>query len=328
MAGPAPDQAQPRTLVLGIDGGGTRCTAVIATAPESRAGDAPLSILGRGLGGPANPRVAGFDAAQANLAAAVAAARTAAGIGTARLAAACLGLAGVGRAEERDRMAAWARETLAADHVAVMTDAEILFAAGTLPAWGIVLIAGTGSLALGRTQDHAAARCGGWGPLLGDEGSGYWIALAGLRAAARMADGRGPATALSAALQQRLGAAAPADLVARVHDPASSRDRIAALATDVVAAAKAGDGVAERIVAGAADELAHLVATLATRLGLAAGAYPLRLAGGLLCHGPTVRDALLARLASAGAAPGEVVVVEDPAAAAARRACDEVVARR
>jgi N-acetylglucosamine kinase-like BadF-type ATPase len=327
MAGPAPDQAQPRMLVLGIDGGGTRCTAVIATVPESRAADAPLSILGRGFGGPANPRVAGFDAAQANLAAAVAAARTAAGIGTARLAAACLGLAGVGRAEERDRMAAWARETLAADHVAVMTDAEILFAAGTLPAWGIVLIAGTGSLALGRTQDGATDRCGGWGPLLGDEGSGYSIALAGLRAAARMADGRGPATALLATLQQRLGAAAPADLVARVHDPASSRDRIAALATDVVAAA-AGDGVAEQIVAGAADELAHLVTTLAHRLGLAAGTYPLRLAGGLLCQAPTMRDRLLAGLGSAGASPGHVFVVEDPAAAAARMAWNETAGRR
>jgi N-acetylglucosamine kinase-like BadF-type ATPase len=313
--------------VLGIDGGGTRCTAVIAAAPESRAGDASLSILGRGVAGPANPRVAGFDAAQANLAAAVAAARTAAGIGTARLAAACLGLAGVGRAEERDRMAAWARETLAADHVAVMTDAEILFAAGTPPAWGIVLIAGTGSLALGRTQDGATDRCGGWGPLLGDEGSGYSIALAGLRAAARMADGRGPATALLATLQQRLGAAAPADLVARVHDPASSRDRIAALATDVVAAA-AGDGVAEQIVAGAADELAHLVTTLAHRLGLAAGTYPLRLAGGLLCQAPTMRDRLLAGLGSAGASPGHVFVVEDPAAAAARMAWNETAGRR
>jgi N-acetylmuramic acid 6-phosphate etherase len=328
MAGPSPDPAQPGMLVLGIDGGGTRCTAVIATVPESRAGDTSLSILGRGVAGPANPRVAGFDAAQANLTSAVAAARTAAGIGGTRLAAACLGLAGVGRAEERDRMTAWARETLSADHVAVITDAEILFAAGTLPAWGIVLIAGTGSLALGRAERGATERCGGWGPLLGDEGSGYSIALAGLRAAARMADGRGPATALSAALQQRLGAVSPADLVARVHDPASSRDRIAALATDVVAAATAGDGVAEQIVAGAAGELAHLVATLATRLGLAAGAYPLRLAGGLLCQAPTMRDALLAGLASAGAAPGNVFVVDDPAAAAARMACDEVVARR
>lgn len=320
MAGPAPDHAQPGTLVLGIDGGGTRCTAVIATAPEGRAGDASLSILGRGVAGPANPRVAGFDAAQANLTAAIAAARTAAGVGTGRLAAACLGLAGVGRAEERDRMTAWARDTLAADHVAVVTDAEILFAAGTLPAWGIVLIAGTGSLALGRAERGATERCGGWGPLLGDEGSGYSIALAGLRAAARMADGRGPATALLAAFQQRLGAAAPADLVSRVHDPAASRDRIAALATDVVAAAATGDGVAEQIVAGAADELAHLVATLAQRLGLTAGGYPLRLAGGLLCQAPTMRDRLLAGLASFGASPGDVFVVEDPAAAAARMA--------
>jgi hypothetical protein len=203
MAGGSPDRAQPRMLVLGIDGGGTRCTAVIATAPESPASDAPLSIFGRGLGGPANPRVAGFEAAQANLAAAVAAARTAAGIGTARLATAYLGPAGVGRAEERDRMTAWVRETLSADHVAVVTDAEILLAAATLPAWGVVLIAGTGSLALGCTESGATDRCGGWGPLLGDEGSGYWIAVAGLRTAARRADGRGPATSLLAALQQR-----------------------------------------------------------------------------------------------------------------------------
>lgn len=327
MAGPSPERVPPGAIVLGIDGGGTRCTAVLATAPQRRAGDATLSILGRGEGGPANPRVAGFDVAQANLAAAIAAARAAAGIGTSRLAAACLGLAGVGRAEERDRMTAWAREASGAEHVAVVTDAEILFAAGTLPTWGIVLIAGTGSLALGRPQDGATDRCGGWGPVLGDEGSGHWIALAGLRAAARMADGRGPATSLLTTLQQRLGATSPADLVTRVHDPASGRDRIAALATDVVNAAEAGDGVAARIVAGAVEELATLVATLARRLGLAAGSYPLRLAGGLLRHGPTVRDALLARLAAGDRAPGEVFVVDDPAAAAARMAWDETIGR-
>lgn len=327
MAGPAPDRRGPTALVLGVDGGGTRCTAVVAAGPGASEPHAPLTILGRGAAGPANPRVAGFAAAQANLAAAIAGAREAAGIGAVRLAAARLGLAGVGRAEERTRMMAWAAEAVDADDVAVVTDAEILFAAGTQPAWGLVLIAGTGSLALGRTDTGAVERCGGWGPLLGDEGSGYWIALAGLRAAARMADGRGPATALLATFQRRLGAAAPGDLASRVHDAAWGRDRIAALAADVVLAATAGDGVAQRIVAEAVEELAALVATLVRRLGLAAGGYPLRLAGGLLCHAPALRGPLLERLAAAGVAPAETLVVDDPAAAAVRMAWCAVAER-
>jgi len=318
--GAAPPPPPPGAFVLGVDGGGSRCEAVIAATTGDRGGTASTAILGRGTAGPANPRVAGFDVAQASLAAAIAAAREAAGIGNTPFAAACLGLAGVGRDADRIRMTGWARAAVHADTIAVVTDADILFAGGTLPAWGVVLIAGTGSLAVGRSVDGTTDRCGGWGPLLGDEGSGYWIAVAGLRAAARMADGRGPATTLLATLQRRLAATAPSDLVARLHDPAWGRDRIATLAGDVVDAASAGDSEAQRIIASAASELARAVVTAARHLGFTATSYPLRMAGGLLCRSPLLCDAVHARLVDDGMAPAAVEIVNDPAAAAAAMA--------
>ncbi len=94
-------------------------------------------------------------------------------------------------------MREWAARTQLAATVDVIEDAALLLAAGTPDGWGVAVVAGTGSMAFARAADGRTARAGGWGPLLGDEGSGYAIALAGLRAAARAADGRAPATPLT-----------------------------------------------------------------------------------------------------------------------------------
>ena len=161
-------------------------------------------ILGRGIAGPGNPRAAGFDVAQANIDAAIDAAFAAADLPRTTVAAACFGLAGAGRPDEQQRIAAWARQQRIAERIRVCGDAEPILAAASPENSGIVLIAGTGSLAWGRNQAGETARCGGWGYLLGDEGSGYAIALAGLHAAMRAADGRGPQTDLLAAFMDKL----------------------------------------------------------------------------------------------------------------------------
>src|SRR5207302_776208 len=96
-------------------------------------------------------------------------------------------------------------------------DAALLLAAGTPEGWGVAVVAGTGSMAFARAADGRTARAGGWGPLLGDEGSGYAIALAGLRAAARSADGRAQVTPLTDRLLAAYGLTRPQELIGAVY---------------------------------------------------------------------------------------------------------------
>src|SRR5207253_2086911 len=147
----------------------------------------------------------------ANLDDAVSRAFASAGLGRARVAGACLGLAGAGRPEDQAVIADWAARIDLAAHVEVTGDAPLLLAAGTPDGWGAALIAGTGSMALVRDRAGRTARAGGWGHLLGDEGSGYALVVSALQACARAADGRGPATALVERFLMRLGLARPQD---------------------------------------------------------------------------------------------------------------------
>lgn len=313
-AAPEPVRPEAADLVVGVDGGGSRCTAVLARATSGGG----LVELGRGHGGAANVLSSGPEAAGASVLAALDEAFARAGIPRRRAAAACLGLAGVGRPAERGQAEAWAADTAVAERVVVVTDAELVLAGE--PPWGVALIAGTGSLAIGRAPSGATARSGGWGPLLGDEGSGYAVAVSALRAVARMADGRGPPTDLEGRVTRRFGAADAAGLVTILGRAGSPRREIAAAAADVVAAADAGDAVAAAILATAGEELASQVAVVARRLGLPAGGYPLRIAGGLAVHAPGLRAKIVSALEAAGCPPGEVTLVADPALAAARLA--------
>jgi N-acetylglucosamine kinase-like BadF-type ATPase len=309
-------------LVLGIDGGGSKCAVVLARRAAAGAGF--MHIVGRGRGGPANPRVAGHDVARASITTAVEAAFADAGLGPQTVAAACLGLAGVGLPEDRDAVLAWATQAGLADKVLVVPDGLLPFADGVAEPWGVVLIAGTGSLALALRRGEtlsattAADRCGGWGPLLGDEGSGHTIGLAALKAAMRAADGRGPETILREALLRRFAVTEAAELVGRLHAPDVGRREIADVAREVIAAADVGDPVASAIIAAAAADLAAHVRTLALRGEFAAGVYPLRLAGGLLTGAATLRRLLVDSLSASGHEPGSVTVVAEPAVAAAR----------
>ena len=299
----------PDPLVIGVDGGGTKTVAWLAPMVDDGSG----KMLGRGTAGPGNPRAVGFETAQANIDAAIAAAFADAGLAPTTVAAACFGLAGAGRAAEQQQIMAWALERGIAAKVKVTDDAEPMLAAASPDGCGIALIAGTGSLCLGRNSAGDTARCGGWGYLLGDEGSGYAIALAGLRAAMRAADGRGPPTDLLAAFQHKLGAASPQELVGKVYAPEMTRERLAALASVVFDLATT-DEVAMRIVRGAVDDLASLVAAVAERLQLPAHRYTLALAGGALLNQLNYLDrvvyAALGRLHDAP--PERWIVVTEP----------------
>ncbi len=304
-------------LVIGVDGGGTKTAAWLAPKSDDGSG----RILGRGVAGPGNPRAAGFDVAQANIDAAIAAAFADATLPRTTVAAACFGLAGAGRPDEQQQIAAWAKQQRIAERIRVCGDAEPILAAASPENVGIVLIAGTGSLAWGRNQAGATARCGGWGYLLGDEGSGYAIALAGLHAAMRAADGRGPQTDLLAAFMHKLLAKGPDELISRIYSPDMTREKLAELA-GIVFDYRSTDEVAETIVAAGARELAELVAAVRAQLRLPPRGFPLVMCGGVLLHQLNYLNEIVGALIDQQIVPRQWLSLEEPvlgAVALARR---------
>jgi N-acetylglucosamine kinase-like BadF-type ATPase len=293
-------------LIIGVDGGGTKTVAWLAPLDGASG-----KVLGRGQAGPGNPRAAGFEVAQANIETAIVAAFADAKLPQVTAEGACFGLAGAGRQAEQERIAAWAKGRGIAKRVKVTGDAELILAAASADNFGIALICGTGSLAWGRNREGITARCGGWGYLLGDEGSAYAIARSGLQAAVRAADGRGDSTALVDAFQQELNVASPEQLVEAIYTPEMTRERLAGLAK-VVFDRAGDDPVAEEIVGDAAAELALMVEVIRRRLQFPGGSFPLALSGGVLLQQPLLREKLLDLLARDGTGPGEVALVTDP----------------
>ncbi len=266
-------------LYIGIDGGGSRATAV-ATDENGR-------VLSRVEG------AAGLVRADAPLAGvdglAALARRAAHSAGPHRVVRGlCCGLAGVGRARERDAVRAALAGSAVASQVDVVTDveaaAEDAFGGGA----GLMLVAGTGSVAFGQTGDGIKTRVGGWGSVLGDEGSGWALALAGMRAVLRHHDGRGPATMLSERLVAAAHCATPDDLVSFVA--LSTKGDVAGLAPIVIEAAEAGDAVASVIIDDATAAHASLVAAVVRALDPWPAPPPIAFTGGLIKPGGLLRE--------------------------------------
>ncbi|HZV06545.1 MAG TPA: N-acetylmuramic acid 6-phosphate etherase [Gemmataceae bacterium] len=297
-------------LYLGIDGGGTHTVALLASRDAA--------ILGRGTAGPSNRQAVGKERALAALDEAVSAAFTAAGVTRGPVVSACLGLAGADRPDDRSMIREWTERVGLADRVEVTNDAAILLAAGTPQGWGLALIAGTGSIAFGQSADGRRARAGGWGYLLGDEGSAYALVMAGLQAVVRAADRRGPATRLTERFLNRWSLNQPQDLVAAVYRSGRDRADFAALAPVVLEAAEE-DAVAAEIVEQAARELARSGEAVLRQLHWE-GPVPLALAGGLLLGSEVYRQRVLHALTTLGVQPEPIALVEEPARGAIKLA--------
>ncbi|HEX6756629.1 MAG TPA: BadF/BadG/BcrA/BcrD ATPase family protein [Mycobacteriales bacterium] len=206
-----------------------------------------------------------------------------------------LGLAGVRSAAQAERIATAVSERTGA-RVVVGDDSDAALAGAFRGAPGIVVIAGTGSIAAGRAGDGRAARVGGHGFLLGDEGGGYWIGREAVRAALRADDGLGPPSTLTAIVAAAYGGLGDAERV--VHENPTDRAALARLLPAVAVAATNGDGEAGRILAEAAGHLAELAGALRRTLG----DLPVALSGGVFRCAP-VRDAVVA--ATDGTDPAE-----------------------
>lgn len=310
-------------LVLGIDGGGTKTVAWLGV----RSPEAQPTIVGRGRAGPANPQAVGFPAATDNLSQAVGRAFEQARVEVGPVAAAVLGLAGSDRDENRRVFANWANQRRLATKFRIVHDALPVLAAGSPEGWGVALIGGTGSFAYGRNKKGQETRAGGWGFLFGDEGSGYGIGVAGLRAAAKSADGRGEPTRLLEVFLEHLQLTQPEQLVGAVYPIAYDRRAIAQFAELVTQLAAADDPVAQRILDEAASELATMVAAVATKLEFPGSPFPLALAGGVLLAESGLRGRLESSMTSLGLRPQSIKPVPDPVAGAVLLAQEDVTSR-
>jgi N-acetylglucosamine kinase-like BadF-type ATPase len=183
-----------------------------------------------------------------------------------------------------------------------------VLAEGTPEGWGVALICGTGSIGYARAPDGRSARAGGWGFLLGDEGSGYDVARRAMRLATQTADGRAGAPAILQAVLDHWGLSDPPQLVQQIYRTGMTPAEVATLAQRVAALAEAGDPHAAAIVDEAAHELARLGMAAARQLDLRQP--PIALAGGLFGASPRLRAGIAER---AGAALGSPTYVAEPA---------------
>jgi N-acetylglucosamine kinase len=168
-----------------------------------------------------------------------------------------------------------------AARLVVTTDAAVALAGATFDGLGIVVIAGTGSMALGRNRQGRTARTGGWGFVFGDEGGAFDMVRQAARAALRMEEGWGPETSLRAALLEATGSASANQMLHRFYTPEWERSRIAALAPLVDRAAGEADAVALHIVNQAAQELAQLAAAVRAQLWKPGESAEIAYAGGV-----------------------------------------------
>lgn len=272
------------SIVIGVDAGGTKTSVLVADGE---------TIIARSIGAGGAVRPGRALQAASRITMAVRRALTDAGLlhGDVLV----VGAAGAGREPERGEL----RESLRMERLAAKTlvtgDLDIALEAAFGVAPGIVLVSGTGSVAVARDKDGTMHRRGGYGWQIGDEGSGYAIARAALQAVGKARDGRGPATLLS----ESVLAAGPSksfDALVR-WSTAVDPGEIAAIAPAVFDAARAGDQVARLIVDAAAGELAQLAAAL---LGIFPGKSPVALAltGGNLAPERGLRAPLAAKLAA------------------------------
>lgn len=301
----------PPPLVIGIDAGGTKTEAILAN------GDG--TVIARARRGGANLAAHGELAVEKTLHDLI---DEVLGEGQVRPDVICLGIAGVDRPEDNAIIRGIMRRIGARARILVTNDALIALVAGAGDDAGVVVIAGTGSIAYGRNAHGDAARAGGWGYILADEGSGFWIGRQALRAVVRAADGRGPATALTPLVLEFFGVTRPEQLVLEVYRHYLKPSDIARCAGLVEQARSAGDAVACHIASVAADELAASVTSVIGQLELN-GSFPVVMAGGAFHAVPWLKEALRTRLADAAGTPDVHLLTIEPAIGAVRLALAE-----
>lgn len=244
--------------VIGIDGGGTKTLGAIAGNDGK--------VIAQYEVGSTNPHSNPLDIVRANLKALTENLLRQANARAKDVKAICLGMAGVDRPEDKPMVKNLVNEFLPEADVLPVNDGVIALTGGALRPFGIIVISGTGSIAFGINEKGERVRAGGWGHILGDEGSGYTIALRGLREIMRSHDGRTPATRLQDLVLSQLKLERPDQLLGWIRDINASKAEIAALSRLVHQAATEGDETAARILNEEAEELAEIVEAVSRKL--------------------------------------------------------------
>lgn len=258
---------------LGIDGGGSRTRALLC--------DTHGQIIGQGFSKGTNPRTSSATELKAHLQEAIEQATRS--IDCSKILAAHFGLAGVGDAKTVGKVQAITKELLSEQTTRTIGhDLEIALVGGLGSNAGIVLVAGTGSACYGRTCDGHSTKCGDWGDLVDDVGSGSWIGLRALQACVRQADGRLPESPLKQAVMDFLKIEHMDAFKTRIHDSGLSRSGRAQLAPIILDLASTGDEVSLAIVAEGVGALSSCVFITSRQLGIKSPAV--LLSGGLLQH--------------------------------------------
>jgi glucosamine kinase len=289
-----PEPNPAARYVLGVDGGATKTLAGVLDMREN--------VLRLGHGGSSNPDAVGPQAAGAALVRAAGEALERMGIGMGDLDAAVLAMAGTDtdairalvRAAE-SRPPAGARSELQTRSWVVVNDVVGAWATATGATPGVGAIAGTGSNVLGVGPAHRTWRAGGWGHVLGDEGSGYWLAVRSIAAALHERDGSGPPTALTGAAVRFFGVDAIEALATLVYSKPLSKGELAAFARETATAAAAGDAVARGLYERAAARLGAQIKAAIRETGLE-GTFPVGLIGGAFKAGPVYVEPLTAAI--------------------------------
>lgn len=271
--------------VLGIDAGGTKTVCLLA--------DERAKVLAEARSDGANLQAAGELEVEKVLHRVM---EETLGSRDIRPDAICVGIAGVDRPADAQAVQGIMRRIGFKSRVVVVNDALVALVAGAGEQPGIVIVAGTGSIAYGRDSAGRACRAGGWGYLLGDEGGGFWIGRAALAAVVRQFDGRGPLTRLTDLVLREMRLATPAELIHAIYDRGLPWPAVAGLAVVVQEAMLAGDAVAAEILSRAGGELLAAASSVVTRLGMRGDVFPTVLAGGIFKAIPALAADVSARM--------------------------------
>lgn len=269
-------------LYLGVDGGGSKTRAALC--------DDNGHILARGMGGASNYLTVGVEAATLSLNRAISEALS----GYEDQAwTVCIGLAGVGRTADLELIKSALIDASPSLAQAIIThDAHVAWAGATAMRPGIVIISGTGSIAYGVGADGREHRCGGYGPVYSDEGSGYEMGRKAIVHSLRARDGRGAPDEFAQSVCRQLGCETLVDLANKAARNSFSRQDVALLTQSVSSAFVLGNDAAQRIVQEAALSLAELGCAVAGQLDLpSSGNFPVTLTGGAIASVAGLCDA-------------------------------------
>jgi len=244
--------------VVGVDGGGTKTDVVLL--------DRSGNLIGKARGGASNYQVIGGKRLKEEILGCFSKLLTTTNVAANKIGHVFLGLAGAGRESDQKEIVALFNDTEHAGKISVDSDAVVALsgAFGTAP--GIIIISGTGAICFGKNSEGKVVRSGGWGYLLGDEGSGYFIGREAIIAALKDFDGRGEKTLLRSDLERHFQLSSIDQIIPAVYQDKINRAAIADVAPIVFEQANRGDAIAEEIIRQAGRELGNLAKAVAQRL--------------------------------------------------------------